>query len=138
MVEGLSHITFVVKDLARMTALMVEVLGGEEIYASGGDGSADGSAPTREKAFMVGGVWIAVMEGVPPERPGLEHVAFKVALEELDRYRGEILRLGFRMREPRAPIEGEARSIYVYDDDNHLFELYTGTLEGQLARLKSG
>ena len=33
---------------------------------------------------------------------------------------------------PRDRVEGEGRSIYFYDHDNHLFELHTGTLEMRL------
>ena len=35
---------------------------------------------------------------------------------------------------PRARVEGEGQSLYVYDFDNHLFELHTGTLAQRLAR----
>jgi catechol 2,3-dioxygenase-like lactoylglutathione lyase family enzyme len=35
MIEGLSHITFIVKDLERMKLLLVGALGGKEVYDSG-------------------------------------------------------------------------------------------------------
>ena len=65
MIEGLSHITFIVKDLERMKLLLVGALGGKEVYDSGGKSFSI----SREKFFEVGGVWIAVMEGDPlPEK----------------------------------------------------------------------
>ncbi|EIW18957.1 lactoylglutathione lyase-like lyase [Pelosinus fermentans DSM 17108] len=33
-------------------------------------------------------------------------------------------------------MEGEGRSLYFYDYDNHLFELHTGTLTERLKRYK--
>jgi hypothetical protein len=33
----------------------------------------------------------------------------------------------------RKRVEGEARSTYFYDYDNHLFELHTGTLRERIA-----
>ena len=42
--------------------------------------------------------------------------------------------LGAEVRPPRARVEGEGQSLYVYDFDNHLFELHTGTLAQRLAR----
>ena len=35
MIEGLSHLTFIVRDLERMSRLIVDVLGGREVYSSG-------------------------------------------------------------------------------------------------------
>ena len=37
------------------------------------------------------------------------------------------------MREGRTRVEGEGRSLYFHDFDNHLFEFHTGTLEQRLA-----
>lgn len=34
-------------------------------------------------------------------------------------------------------MEGEGRSLYFYDYDNHLFELHTGTLTERLKRYKN-
>jgi fosfomycin resistance protein FosX len=42
------------------------------------------------------------------------------------------------MRPPRGRVAGEGRSLYFYDDDNHLFELHTGTLAERLERYARG
>ena len=134
MVEGISHITFVVKDLEKSTRLFVELLGGEEVYASG---EATFSV-SREKFFLVNGVWIAAMEGEPLAERTYNHVAFKVRAGDLPRYRSAIEQLGLEMRESRSRVEGEGESIYFYDYDNHMFELHTGTLEERLRRYAAG
>ena len=130
MIQGLSHITFIVRDLRRMTTLLTDVLGATEIYASG-DRTFSHS---REKFFDLAGVWIAVMEGDARLPRSYNHVAFKIRDEDFDDYRRRIERAGFRLEPPRARVEGEGRSIYFYDDDHHLFELHTGTLQERLAR----
>jgi len=124
MIEGLSHITFIVKDLERMKLLLIDALGGKEVYASGGKRFS----LSREKFFEVGGVWIAVMEGDPLSEKTYNHVAFKIPADDLPHYRAAIERLGLPIREPRPRIEGEGQSLYFYDFDNHLFELHTATL----------
>ena len=52
--------------------------------------------------------------------------------------RGRIEALGLDLRPPRPRVPGEGRSIYFHDEDNHLFELHTGTLEERLARYAKG
>ena len=131
-VEGISHITFIVHDLDKMTALITGVLGGEEVYASG-DATFSIS---REKFFVLGGHWIAVMEGEPLKERSYNHVALKVAEEDLPRYRAAIEKLGLEIKPPRARVSGEGQSLYFYDFDNHLFELHTGTLDERLARYR--
>ena len=72
MIEGLSHMTFVVRDLDRMSRIMTDVLGATEIYASGDDMFS----LSREKFFDLSGLWIAIMEGESlPERT-YNHIAF--------------------------------------------------------------
>jgi fosfomycin resistance protein FosX len=39
-----------------------------------------------------------------------------------------------KVREGRPRVEGEGRSIYFYDHDNHLIELHSGTLKERLKR----
>jgi fosfomycin resistance protein FosX len=129
MIEGLSHITFIVRDLERTKRLLVDALGGKEIY----DSVDKQFSISREKFFELGGVWIAVMEGDPLSEKTYNHVAFKVAADDLPRYRAGIENLGLPIREPRPRIDGEGQSLYFYDFDNHLFELHTGTLTDRLA-----
>jgi catechol 2,3-dioxygenase-like lactoylglutathione lyase family enzyme len=93
MIEGLSHITFIVKDLERMKLLLVGALGGKEVYDSGGKSFSI----SREKFFEVGGVWIVVMGGGNPlAEQTYNHVAFKVPHDDLPRYRAAIENLGCR------------------------------------------
>jgi fosfomycin resistance protein FosX len=129
MIEGLSHITFIVKDLERTERLLVGALDGREVYDSGDKQFS----LSREKFFEVGGVWIAIMEGDPLSEKTYNHVAFKISANDLPRHRAAIEKLGLTVREPRPRVDGEGQSLYFYDFDNHLFELHTGTLSDRLA-----
>jgi catechol 2,3-dioxygenase-like lactoylglutathione lyase family enzyme len=133
MIEGLSHLTFIVRDLDRMSRL-IEVLGGRQVYASGNETFS----LSREKFFVAGGLWIAIMEGEPLDKRTYNHVAFKVREEDLNEVKRRIEALGLDIRESRARVEGEGSSIYFHDWDNHLFELHTGTLETRLERYAKG
>ena len=130
MVEGLSHSTFVVSDLERMGRFLEDVFGAKEVYASG----EETFSLSREKFFLVGDVWVAIMEGEPLAEGSYNHVAFKIPDAEFDEYVARVRRSGAVMKEPRPRVAGEGRSIYFYDFDNHLFELHTGTLAERLAR----
>lgn len=134
MIESISHITFIVRDLERMSAFLTTVFDAHEIYASG-DATFSIS---REKFFLVAGVWIAVMQGDPHAGRTYDHVAFKIPDAEYDAYAERVRRLGVDVREGRERVAGEGRSLYFYDHDNHLFELHTGTLEQRLARYRAG
>jgi fosfomycin resistance protein FosX len=130
MIEGLSHITLITSDLERMTAIIEQVLDGREIYASGDDAFS----LSREKFFLVGGQWMAVMEGESLPSRTYNHIAFKIAASSIGDYRARIGKLGLALRESRPRVEGEGQSLYFYDHDNHLFELHAGTLEERLER----
>jgi catechol 2,3-dioxygenase-like lactoylglutathione lyase family enzyme len=130
LVEGLSHVTFIVSDLERMSRLLETVFGAREVYASG----EDTFSLSREKFFLIGGVWVAIMEGEPLAERTYNHVAFKIPEAAFDEYVARVRRSGAVMKEPRPRVEGEGRSVYFYDFDNHLFELHTGTLAQRLAR----
>ena len=130
MIEGLSHMTFVVRDLERMSAILEGVLGAEEVYASGDETFS----VSREKFFLAGDLWIAIMEGESLPSRTYNHIAFKISDDAFDAYVERVTGLGLEMRPPRPRVEGEGRSVYFHDDDNHLFELHTGTLSQRLAR----
>jgi fosfomycin resistance protein FosX len=132
MIQGLSHLTFIVRDIDKMAQIITEVLGGEEVYSSG-----DNTFSTsREKFFTAGDIWIAIMEGESLPTRTYNHVAFKVSDEQLETARLAVERLGLDMRPPRPRVDGEGQSLYFHDYDNHLFELHTGTLEERLARYR--
>ena len=64
-----------------MARVITEVLGGEEVYASG-----DATFSTaREKFFLAGGIWIAAMEGESLPSRTYNHVAFKLTEAQLAR-----------------------------------------------------
>jgi catechol 2,3-dioxygenase-like lactoylglutathione lyase family enzyme len=144
MVKGLSHITFIVRDLDRMETLLTTVLDARKVYDSGDETFS----LSRERFFLVGAeagdpdapapIWIAAMEGDPLPSRTYNHVAFKIGEADLDIYRERIRSLGLDVRESRPRITGEGRSIYFHDYDNHLFELHTGTLGERLARYAQG
>jgi catechol 2,3-dioxygenase-like lactoylglutathione lyase family enzyme len=130
MIEGLSHMTFIVKDLDKMERLLTTILDARKIYDSG-DNSFSNST---ERFFDIAGHWIAIMEGAPLGSRTYNHIAFKIPDADYSEYLGRIQSLGLDLREGRSRVEGEGRSIYFHDFDNHLFELHTGTLDERLER----
>jgi len=134
MIEGLSHLTFVVKDIARTARLFEQVLGAREVYDSG----PAGFSLSPEKFLLVGDIWIALMQGEGPAERSYRHVAFKIAEADFDDHARRIAEAGVEFRPPRPRVEGEGRSLYFHDFDNHLFELHTGTLDQRLARYARG
>ncbi|MEO3414326.1 FosX/FosE/FosI family fosfomycin resistance hydrolase [Roseovarius sp. CAU 1744] len=130
MIEGLSHVTFIVSDLDKMEEMLTKVLDANKIYDSG----EKTFSLSKERFFDIGGVWVATMEGDPLSAKTYNHVAFKMAPDEYDNRLQRIKALGLEVREGRSRVEGEGRSIYFYDYDNHMFELHSGTLEERLRR----
>ena len=129
-IEAISHITFIVKDLERTAKLLCEGLGANEVY----DSKDRNFSQSREKFFVLGGTWLAVMEGAPPAERSYRHLAFKVPAEALPVFELRLRSLGVEIKPPRARVDGEGVSLYFYDYDNHLFELHAGTLEQRLQR----
>lgn len=128
MIDGLSHITFIVSDLDKMEVILMKVLDAKKIYDSG-DRTYSLS---KERFFNIGGIWVATMEGEPLRDKTYNHVAFKMAVEDYDKKLQRIQALGLEFREGRSRVDGEGRSIYFYDFDNHMFELHSGTLQERL------
>ncbi len=130
MIQGLSHITFVVSDLDKMETLLTTVLDARKIYDSG----QKKFSLSKERFFDIGGLWIAIMEGDALSAKTYNHVAFKISSDEYADRLKRIKSLGLDVREGRTRVEGEGQSIYFYDYDNHMLELHTGTLEERLQR----
>ncbi|OUL31401.1 FosX/FosE/FosI family fosfomycin resistance hydrolase [Nostoc sp. 106C] len=130
MIEGISHITFIVRNLEKMTNFLTTIFGAQEVYSS----SEQIFSISKEKFFLIDKLWIAIMEGKPLPEKTYNHVAFKIAAEDYELYAARIRILGVDMKEDRNRVEGEGRSLYFYDYDNHLFELHTGTLNQRLQK----
>ncbi|EAH4222119.1 TPA_asm: FosX/FosE/FosI family fosfomycin resistance thiol transferase [Listeria monocytogenes] len=130
MISGLSHITLIVKDLNKTTAFLQNIFNVEEIYSSGDKTFS----LSKEKFFLIAGLWICIMEGDSLQERTYNHIAFQIQSEEVDEYTERIKALGVEMKPERPRVQGEGRSIYFYDFDNHLFELHAGTLEERLKR----
>ncbi len=129
-IRGISHITFVVKDLSLMARFLCQGLGAHEVY----DSESKNYSISREKFFLLGGVWIAAMEGESPCERTYRHLALKIDESDLTIYEEKLRAIGVEIKPPRDRVEGEGQSLYFYDFDNHLFELHTGTLEQRLER----
>lgn len=132
-VQGVSHITFIVRDLERMASFLCKGLGATEVY----DSTARNFSLSREKFFVLGGTWLAAMEGDPPTERSCRHLAFKVDASELPGFEARLRAIGAEVKAARARIPGEGQSLYFYDFDNHLFELHTGTLDERLRHYSS-
>jgi catechol 2,3-dioxygenase-like lactoylglutathione lyase family enzyme len=130
MIQGLSHLTFIVKNLDRMEQLLVHIFEAQKIYDSGDHTFS----LSKERFFLIGELWIAIMEGESYQNKTYNHIAFKIAEADYDAYFERIRSLNLEIRESRPRVNGEGRSIYFYDEDNHLFELHTGTLQERLTR----
>ena len=131
-----SHLTFIVRDLDRMETILTRVLGARRVYDSGNDTFSR----SPERFFLIGAedVWVATMQGESLSSRTYNHVAFKIDDLEYDRCLAQIRALNLDLDESRPRVDREGRSIYFYDDDNHMFELHTGTLSERLRRYDKG
>lgn len=128
MVTGISHFTFIVKDLELATTFFRSIFEAKEIYSSGDQTFS----LSREKYFLINDLWICIMEGDSLAERSYNHIAFKIDPEEFDVYESRIRSLGVDIRPSRPRLAEEGRSLYFYDFDNHLFELHTGRLAERL------
>jgi catechol 2,3-dioxygenase-like lactoylglutathione lyase family enzyme len=126
-IKGLSHITFVCKDLEKTAEMFKGVFGVQEVYASGDNTFSI----SKEKFLQVAGIWIAIMEGEPVEQT-YNHVAFQVDEKELDEFEAKVRSFDLTILTGRKREGAEGKSLYFYDYDNHLFELHTGDLNTRL------
>lgn len=134
MISGLSHITLIVNDLQRTTAFLENIFEAKEVYSSGNETFSF----SKEKFFQIGDLWICIMEGKSTVERTYNHIAFKISDSCFDEFVKRIKDTGVEIRPERSRVDGEGRSIYFYDYDNHLFELHTGTLEERLERYSKG
>ena len=90
------------------------------------------SSISKEKFFLINDIWVAIIEGEPLAEKTYNHVAFKIDEADFEKYVKRVRSVGVEILESRKRIDGEGKSLYFYDYDNHLFEIHTGTLEQRL------
>jgi catechol 2,3-dioxygenase-like lactoylglutathione lyase family enzyme len=129
MIEGVSHITFIVNNLDKTTQLFKELFNAKEVYYSG----EKKHSLFKERFFIIGNQWIAIMEDTNILNRTYHHVAFKISDSNVDSYLSKIKTLNLELKPPRERVPGEGYSIYFYDYDNNLFELHTEILEKRLS-----
>ncbi len=126
-IKGISHITLICRDVNRTAVLFKELFEAVEIYSS----QEKNFSVSYEKFFLVGELWIALMEGESLGR-SYNHIAFCIEETDLDFFACKIQALGLEVLPSRPRDKLEGKSIYFYDYDNHLFELHTGDLQTRL------
>src|SRR5262245_27934694 len=76
MVEGLSHVTFIVRNLDRMEEILGTVFDATKVYDSGDQTFS----LSKERFFLIGKanqpIWVAIMEGEQLPTRTYNHVAF--------------------------------------------------------------
>jgi fosfomycin resistance protein FosX len=132
-ISGISHITFIVRDVDLTAKIWVDGLGAEEVYDSG----HQTFSLSREKFFLLGGVWVAVMQGEPGSR-SYRHIALQATADDLVQAESRLQHLGVEIKPARPRVTGEGESLYFYDFDDNLIELHTGTLRERLHRYQKG
>ncbi|OAI46506.1 fosmidomycin resistance protein [Gammaproteobacteria bacterium SCGC AG-212-F23] len=132
-IKGISHITFICRDLSKTTKMLKEIFSAEEVYSSGDKKFSI----SKEKFFKVANLWIAIMEGEPIEK-SYNHIAFQVSEDDLPWLEEKIKSLGLTILPGRKREKSEGNSLYFYDYDNHLFELHTGNLHTRLEFYNQG
>jgi fosfomycin resistance protein FosX len=96
-IQGISHITFIVRNLERMAIFLCERLGAVEVY----DSNDRNFSLSREKFFVLGGVWLAAMQGESPTERSYRHLAFKVEEDELPGFQAKQQAPGADVMPPR-------------------------------------
>ena len=133
MIKGISHLTFIVHDLEKATLFFEKIFSAKVVYDSG----VQSFSVSKERYFQIGELWIAAMEGKVPLEKTYNHTAFHIDDKDYEEYEKRIIDIGLALKKPRSRVEGEGRSLYFYDYDNHLFELHTGTLSERLTAYAS-
>ncbi|MEN9229647.1 MAG: FosX/FosE/FosI family fosfomycin resistance hydrolase [Thermostichus sp. DG02_5_bins_236] len=131
-IEGISHITFIVRDVQRMAQILTQVLQAQEVYSS----SSPTAVGPEEKFFLIGELWVAILQGDPLPTKTYNHIAFKIPEAALPEYQRRVEALDLEILPSRSRQSGEGKSLYFYDEDHHLFELHTGTLAERLATFR--
>ena len=100
MIEGLSHITFIVRDLDRMEEILIARAWCARRFMTAATATFSVS---RERFFLAGAepapIWVAVMEGESLPTRTYNHVAFKISEADYPACLERVRSLGLEVRE---------------------------------------
>lgn len=120
MLEAISHVALVVKDPPRTAALLHDLFSARVVERGDDEGH-------RETFVRLGGTWI-VLVGAPVQRTRTgDHIAFRATPEVLEATVARLQTMGREFIRARSN-----RALYFFDYDDHVFELDTEDLDGEL------
>lgn len=90
MIEGISHMTFIVKDLNRSAQLLRYVFDAKEVYSS----DEKTFSISSEKFFLINNLWVVIMKGDSLCSKTYNHIAFKIDEKDYDTYVSRVNKLG--------------------------------------------
>ncbi|HEV2228593.1 MAG TPA: VOC family protein [Steroidobacteraceae bacterium] len=124
MLESISHIALVVEEPARTAALFHELFGARVLEREDEEGHL-------ETFVRLGGIWL-VLVGAPVQRTRTgDHIAFHTTPEILETTLARLQAMGREFIRARSN-----RALYFFDYDDHVFELDTEDLDGELGARK--
>ena len=95
MISGVSHMTFIVQDLDKATEFFQTIFSARIVYDSG----SRTFSLSRERFFLVGTLWIVIMEGPSLPEQTYNHIAFQISDGEFEAYKERLSKAGVPMRE---------------------------------------
>lgn len=132
-IKRVGHLVLKVKELERSRKFFTEVLGFPQV-GENDRGMLFFSTDVNENHHM-----LAIREGKPgapmpdPEQIGMEHVSFEVAtFAELQEVYRKFKEHSVKLRQ--TVFHGVAKSIYFYDPDGNLLEVYCNVPRRSIAR----
>ncbi|NSB16779.1 VOC family protein [Clostridium beijerinckii] len=129
MIEGLSHITFTVRNTDKTAELFKRMFNAKEVYYNG----EKKHSLFEERFFIIGGQCMTIIQDRNTINRTYHHIAFKISNSDVESYLEKIEDLNLELKQYIERIVDKKHSIYFYDYDNNLFELHTETLEEKLA-----
>jgi catechol 2,3-dioxygenase-like lactoylglutathione lyase family enzyme len=120
--NGLLEVAIYVDDIATSVAFYLRVLGFEVIYD--GDRLSALGVSGRQVLLICHRTASADLPLIAHDAEGQQHVAFAVAMADLDAWRERLDTLGVPIEHIRDWPRG-GRSVYFRDPDGHLLELAT-------------
>lgn len=122
MLDAISHIALVVTDPARTAALFEQLFAARIVRRVDAEG--------HDETFVdLGGTWFLLAQAAVERTRSGDHIAFRVTQETLRATAEKLKAMDLEFILARSDT-----SLYFFDYDNHVFELDTTDVAGELGR----